>query len=112
MGDLRYTDTAISAAYGGDFLPESIVEFEAMISRWLESNPGSFSSRGACGMVEKALMKFDEFSGGHCPLEKFEIALSRLGFRAGHCISDGQLLWVLVLPSSLETALDRLAAME
>ena len=112
MTDLCYTESAISAAYGGDLWPESIVKLEDFISRWLATNPGSFISRGACGMYEKALQKFNEFFGRRYPTEKFEIALSHMGYRAGHCISNGALLWVLVLTSSLETALERLAASE
>ena len=53
-----------------------------------------------------------QHSGLSPGMNDFEVALARLGFRAGLVTYEGDPLWILILPSSLDTALTRMAEME
>ena len=100
------------SAYSLRRSPESIEKHEAAVSDWLATRPGSFSARGACDPYSAARAKFMQHSGRQDERDDFEIALARLGYRAGVVTYAGNPLWILILPSSLDTALERMAAME
>ncbi len=86
---------------------------ERDVAAWLASaRPGSFTSKDAVGLYERARARFEAWSGRSETRDDFEIALARLGYRAGTVVYDGAPFWILALPSSVNTALDRLAAME
>lgn len=92
--------------------PETIKRLEDVVRHWLATRPGSFSGKGACDPYFAARASFRQWSGMSTVEEAFEIALARLGFRAGCVTFRGDPFWMLVLPSSVDTALDRMAAME
>ena len=92
--------------------PESIATLENAVAAWLSSKPGAFSSQGPCDLYDKALAQFMRHSDRRDTRDAFEIALARLGYRAGVAVYDGAPFWFLILPSSLDTALTRMAAME
>ena len=92
--------------------PKRVEALESAVVSWLATKPGSFTSKDAVGLYERALAQFEKWSGCSCERDDFEIGLARCGFRAGCLVYDGEPKWLLVLPSSVNTALDRLAAME
>ena len=104
-------------AYGHNIMTQARAsELEVAVSAWLANKkPGAFTSRDACGLYDAALKKFEACSGwshGHDARNFFEIALARLGYRAGVGVYDGEPFWFLLLPSSMDTALTRLAEVE
>ncbi len=112
MGDYGLCATS---GYVGFRSQESIAKLENAVSDWLATKPGSFSSRDAADPYAKARRDFMKHSGlpdGKDFWNDFEVALARLGFRAGVVVFDGESRWILVLPSSVDTALTRMAAME
>ena len=88
---------------------------EISVAAWLATKPGTFTSRDACGLYERALAKFEAWSdrpNGCGARDDFEVALARLGYRAGVVVYDGEPRWLLILPSSVDTALTRLSEVE
>ena len=111
MGDYGKID---AAAYASQHMtPKNVEKLETAVSTWLANEkPGSFTSKDTIGLYERALAQFLQYSGGQDTRDDFEIALARLGYRAGVCVFNGAPFWILVLPSSVDTALTRMAAME
>lgn len=99
--------------YAHNFMTgERIEKLENSLAAWLATKPGSFSSRDACGCYDRALARFESWSGRSDIRDDFEIALARAGFRAGTLVFNGDPFWILVLPSSVDAALERMAAAE
>ena len=99
--------------YGHTCMTAQRVEaLETALAAWLATKPGAFSSPDACGLYEKALAQFSQWSGRSEDRDNFAVTLSRLGYRAGVVVYDGEPRWLLILPSSVDTALTRLAAAE
>ncbi len=83
--------------------PTRVGELERAVTAWLATEkPGSFSSRDAVGLYERARCKFETWSGRSEVRDDFEIALARLGYRAGVVVYDGEPRWILALPSSVK----------
>lgn len=111
MGDFGKIDAAEYAH--NRMTPKRVEKLETAVADWLaRETPGSFTSKDAVGLYERALERFEKWSGWSETRDDFEIALARCGFRAGTVVYDGKPFWILALPSSVNTALDRLAAME
>ena len=113
MGDVGKIGVA---AYGHTRMTAQRVEdLETALAAWLATAPGSFSSPDASEPYHKARRAFNQWSGrsdGHDAGENFEIGLARLGYRAGVVVFNGEPRWLLLLPSSVDTALERMAAAE
>ena len=110
-GDFGKID--VSAYEHNRMTPERVTELETTLADWMaREKPGNFTSKDAVGLYERARAKFEKWSGRSDTRDDFEIALARCGFRAGCLVYDGAPFWILALPSSVYTALDRLAAME
>lgn len=103
-----------AAGYSENFMTVQRVErLETAVANWLENEkPGTFSSSDAVDMYERANEIFARYSGRRDTRDNFEIALARCGYRAGVVVFNGESRWILVLPASLDTALDRMAALE
>ena len=103
----------VSAYAHQGMTPKNIEKLETALAAWMANEkPGSFTSRDAIGLYERALAQFSQWSGWSETRDDLEIALARLGFRAGVVVFDGEPRWILILPSSVDTALDRMAALE
>lgn len=103
-----YTSQHLRAGTG-----QNAEKLETEVAAWLANEkPGSFTSRGPCGCYDRALAQFSQWSGRQDVRDDFEIALARIGYRAGTLVFDGEPRWLLILPSSVDTALTRLADME
>lgn len=89
--------------------------FDALVQAWLDGFcPGSFSGRDG---HEPYRLAFEAFRAAVdfdsvFRLRDYILSLSRLGFIAGTITFRGREIWLLVLPSSVDQALDRLAACE
>ena len=87
---------------------EAIEQFEDVVSEWLATGPGSFSSRHCVAPYRTAHDSFLRWASR--PIEgfnsefDFEIALARAGYRAGVLAYDGDPLWLLILPSRAKGA--------
>ncbi len=92
--------------------PKRVEMLETAVAAWLATAPGAFTSRDACEPYDNALARFSQWSGRQETRDDFEVALARCGFRAGVVVFNGEPRWLLLLPSSLDAALDRMAAME
>lgn len=110
MGDFGKIDAAEYAH--NKMTPKRVESLETAVANWLATKPGTFTSRDAVGLYERALAQFSQWSDWSDTRDSFEIALARLGYRAGCVVFNGDPFWILVLPSSVDTALDRMAAME
>lgn len=89
--------------------------FDALIQAWLnDSCPGSFSGRDGHEPYRQAFEAFRTVTDfdPKWRLPDFILSLSRHGFIAGTITYRGRETWLLVLPSSVDQALDRLAACE
>ncbi len=108
MGDFGKID---AAEYAHNRMTVRRVEkLETAVADWLaRETPGSFTSKDAVGLYERARARFEAWSGRSEARDDFEIALARLGYRAGVVVFDGGSRWILVLPSSLDTTLTRMA---
>ncbi len=97
MGDFG----KISAAnYGQRRAQDAIAEYEAAVAEWLATaGPGSFISRDGGHPYRAAHNKFVLWGGNGSTEDDFEVALARLGYRAGVLAYDGEPRWLLVLPS-------------
>ena len=111
MGDFGKIDAAEYAH--NRMTPERVTELETTLADWLaREKPGNFTSKDAVTLYERAHAKFEKWSGRSDTRDDFEIALARCGFRAGCLVYDGEPRWILNLPSSVDTALTRLAEVE
>ncbi len=78
----------------------SIAEYEMAVSEWLATaGPGSFISKDGGHPYRAAHNKFSLWSRVGSSEDDFEVALARLGYRAGVLAYDGEPRWLLVLPS-------------
>jgi len=110
MGDYGRVDVS---AYGHNGMTVQRVEdFESAVASWLSKGPGSFSSKDAIGLYAAALEEFSESSGRSETRDYFEIALARLGYRAGVTVFGGEPLWLLILPANSGTTSTRSEAIE
>lgn len=102
------------SAYGFKRITTARIEvLETALSDWLASaRPGSFTSRDAGDPYERARALFERVYGQPVNADAFEVALARCGFRAGCVVFKGEARWILILPSSLDTALTRMAEIE
>ena len=94
---------------------ESILTFEVSVETWLEAaRPGAYHGENCYDKAYRDYCRYTgtEYSSTSHFLNRWEVALARLGFRVGYPMIRGKIYMVLVLPSSVDTALDRLAAME
>ena len=101
-----------ASAYGHNIKTTSprVVALETAVASWLASaKPGSFTSRDAVTLYDRALVQFGAWADRSEDRDNFEIALARCGYRAGVFVYDGEPRWILVLPGSVDTALTRLA---
>ena len=107
MGDIGRIDIS---AYGDQRSPERLARFEAEVKRWIASGPGSYIAPELGDPYIAAHAAFCKFSSGGKNRDNFEIALARAGYRAGTAGYKGAVVWILLLPSSKNSALDRLAS--
>ena len=111
MGDYGKIDASEYAH--NKMTPKRVESLETAVSTWLANEkPGSFTSKDTIGLYERALERFSQWWGGQDTRDDFEIALARLGYRAGVVVFNGEPRWILVLPSSVDTSLTRMATME
>lgn len=89
--------------------------FDALVKAWLnDSCPGSFRSRNSREPYQqafeafRAVVDFDSVFR----LADFILSLSRLGYKIGAIIFRHREIFLLVLPSSIDSALDSLASLE
>lgn len=88
--------------------------FDAQVNNWLESCPGSFRSRDPRDPYRRAFeafraaVDFDPIFR----LPDFILSLSRLGYEGGTITFRGREIFLLVLPASIDSALDSLALVE
>lgn len=85
--------------YGRAYDETKIDELEAKVANWLQSGPGVFRSENSAEPYTQAQQAFYQFSEHSTSIDDFEIALSRLGYRAGLILYGGKQLWILILPS-------------
>lgn len=88
--------------------------FDELVSEWIDSRPGNFSSRNCNGPYWLAFEAFRTATNfdPKWRLPDFSLSLRRFGFIAGTITFRGREMWLLVLPSSVDQVLDRLAACE
>ena len=88
MGD--YGKIPISG-YGQRRARDSIAEYEMAVSEWLATaGPGSSISRDGGHPYRAAHNKFTLWSKSRVAEDDFEVALARLGYRAGVVVFDGE----------------------
>lgn len=102
-----------SSNYAGRREPESVKEFDAQIAHWISSKPGIYTSRNAKKFAADAMADFMKHAGlAFCNQDDFEIGVARQGYRPACIYYKYEPRWILVLPGSVDTALDRITSAE
>ena len=78
MGDFGKIDAAEYAH--NKMTPKRVESLETAVAYWLATKPGTFTSRDAVGLYERALAQFSQWSDWSDTRDSFEIALARLGY--------------------------------
>lgn len=87
------------------------------IQAWVGSGPGIYKGSVAVNPYAMAFRDLCKFTKRECiegplQIDQFERDLDSLGYRAGIITFKGKAIVLLLLPSNLDVALDRLIALE